>query len=317
MNTIVEKFASEDGNTIKYVHLDSSENTLKVGLSCSGDQTIDRRKAVIFLSSSVGCLQGCKFCFLTEKGCKYKALTTQEIINNCIDVISDAKEIIKDRYLKISFMGMGDAFASNIDMYQVVMSVFDYAIKNGCAMGVDGVDIGTSYPHTRNRQRTYSQIDRMNDILFKERYPLNPHNNYSYRTPHVDSHRTVVRLFVSMPTVNPKTKFTLMPKAESPNDIYSEVGMLYVDIIFHCIFLDGINDRPRDIHNMIFYFVEGQYEVRLLRYNRCPGSMFEESWRIEKIINTFKESKLKFKYQMSPGSEIMAACGMFMCKVKE
>jgi adenine C2-methylase RlmN of 23S rRNA A2503 and tRNA A37 len=315
MSKILEKFASEDGNTIKYIHLDGSENTLKIGLSCSGDQTIDRRKAVIFLSSSVGCSQGCKFCFLTEKGYTYKAIPTQDVINNCIDVISDAKEMIKDRYLKISFMGMGDVFASGIDMYNVVMSVFDYATKNGYCLGIDGVDIGTSYPYTRNRQRTYHQIERMNDVLFKERYILNPHNKYAYKTPHDNDHRTVVRLFVSMPSVDAKTKRLLMPKAENPNDIYSEVGMLSIDIIFHCIFIDGVNDSPKDIHNMIFYFVESQYEVRLLRYNRCPGSMFEESWSIDKIINTFKESPLKFKYQVSPGSEIQAACGQFLCKV--
>jgi adenine C2-methylase RlmN of 23S rRNA A2503 and tRNA A37 len=184
-------------------------------------------------------------------------------------------------------------------------------------MGVDGVDIGTSYPYAKNRKRIYSQIERMNDDLSKEKYNLNPHNKYSSRTPHENNRRTVVRLFVSMPSIDAKVKRTLMPSAEMPNDIYAEVALLDIDIIFHCIFIDGVNDRPKNIRDMISYFTESQYEVRLLRYNRCPGSMFEESWRIEKIIDTLKESPLKFKYQVSPGSEIQAACGQFICKVKQ
>jgi adenine C2-methylase RlmN of 23S rRNA A2503 and tRNA A37 len=317
MTTIAEKLVSEDGKTIKYIHLDGSENTLKIGLSCSGDQTIDRKKAVIFLSSSVGCLQGCKFCFLTEKGYKYQLLTTQSIINSCIDVIVDSKELIADRYLKISFMGMGDAFLCGIDLYQVVVSVFDYAVKNNIVLGIDGVDIGTSYPRAKSHHREFSQMERMNDVLIKEKYPLNPNNHYIDRTPHENNQRTVVRLFISMPTVDVRTKFLLMPRSEKPTDIYTEIGQLNIDVIFHCLFLDGVNDRPKDIRAIIAFFEEAQYEVRLLRYNRCPGSMFEESWRIDKIIETFKTSNLKFKYQVSVGSEIQAACGQFICKVRE
>jgi len=244
-------------------------------------------------------------------------LTTNDVIKSCIDVITDAKDLIKDRYLKISFMGMGDSFSCGIDLYYVVMSVFDYSIKNNLVLGVDGVDIGTSYPNAKSHNREFSQMTRMNDTLIKERYPLNPHNRYTDRAPHDKDHRTPVRLFVSMPTVDARTKYTLMPRSETPTEIYTEVGQLSIDVIFHCLFLDGVNDRPKDIRAMITFFEEGQYEVRLLRYNRCPGSMFEESWRIEKIIETLKKSNLKFKYQVSPGSEIQAACGQFLCKVRE
>lgn len=310
--TIKKKLISYDGQTIKYVHFDGSENTIKIGQSCSGDQKIDRKKAVLFVSSSVGCTQGCRFCFLTEKGMAYKSLSAKDIIKNCTDIIYDSREIINDKFLKISFMGMGDILTSSLDIYNISISIFDYS-KN-YTLGVDGVDIGTSFPYTKNIQRIYSQIDRLNDVLFKERYPLNIYNKYAFSTPHEKGMRTPVRLFVSMPSINPKIKYTLMPRSEAPNDIYSEVARLYIDIIFHLLFLDGINDSPKEINNIIEYFTESQYEVRLLRYNRCPGSMFEESWRIERIIDTFKKSKLNFKYQTSPGSEIMAACGMFICE---
>jgi adenine C2-methylase RlmN of 23S rRNA A2503 and tRNA A37 len=55
-------------------------------------------------------------------------------------------------------------------------------------------------------------------------------------------------------------------------------------------------------------------ELRVLRYNDSNNSELKESKKICSAIEELKNSDLKFKYQVSAGSDISAACGQFICR---
>jgi adenine C2-methylase RlmN of 23S rRNA A2503 and tRNA A37 len=306
---IVETYHAD--GVVKYIHANGLETTLKTIPTCGGSTN----KAVLFVSSSVGCRQGCKFCFLTAKKMKYCSVDTLMVINACKTVIDSAKDIIANKYLKISFMGMGEVLDSEINVFEVVKYIFDYTyLNNSMCLGIDGVDIGTSAPTVFNM----IQIDRIKmikyylDTFIKDKLDLNPDNDYSFRT--------TVRIFFSLHSIY--NRKMLMPKTRSLRDFNSLIRKFKnFNIIFHYMMLSGINDRVSDIVDISdyisWYNLADDVELRLLRFNKCPGLEFDESDRVQEAIDYFSKCNIKFKYQISAGSEIMAACGQFICKEKK
>ena len=98
---VMKLFRTEDQLVSKYVHDDGSETAIKCVSSCdtiknpiSGEleiNSIDRNKYSIFVSASAGCFMKCDFCYLTMKEMKYQKLTTNQVLQNLKDAISDRK----------------------------------------------------------------------------------------------------------------------------------------------------------------------------------------------------------------------------------
>lgn len=302
---IVERYETDD--VIKFIHANGMETALKTVPTCGNTSN----KAVLFVSSSVGCRQKCKFCYLTTKNMKYQYVDEDTIVEACKEVLEYVD--ISDKYFKLSFMGMGEAFDSCIDIHSITLDVISYALSNELVAGIDGVDIGTSAP-TKYDISTIDDIHFINEYLSDLRHsgiPFNPENNYR--------ERSLVRLFFSLHSTDNGCRRSLMPMARSMRDLNTLVRKFKMyNVIFHCMFLDGVNDSVSDIVNVrdyIFWQKDSQdIELRLLRFNKCADSKYFESPRIDEIINFFKQQDLKFKYQVSAGSEITAACGQFLCK---
>jgi adenine C2-methylase RlmN of 23S rRNA A2503 and tRNA A37 len=108
--SIVEKDENWDGDVIKYIHNNGNETTVKVGQSCTGGNT---DTSVLFLSTSIGCPQNCKFCWLTSKKYPYKRISKETIIYSAFEALDASIDKIKGTYLKLSFMGMGDFCAED------------------------------------------------------------------------------------------------------------------------------------------------------------------------------------------------------------
>jgi adenine C2-methylase RlmN of 23S rRNA A2503 and tRNA A37 len=105
-----------------------------------------------------------------------------------------------------------------------------------------------------------------------------------------------------------------MPNSLPVINIINKINKFKLDVIFHTFFLEGINDSMRNVDALAGLAMLGDIEFRLLRYNRCPGSPYKESQKIEQIIDFLSKSDILFKYQQSPGSEVLAACGQFICR---
>ena len=77
-----------------------------------------------------------------------------------------------------------------------------------------------------------------------------------------------------------------------------------------------MNDSDIEVEMLADYFSNTNSQLRILRFNKCKGSKFNESSKFDSIIERLY-SRLgddKLKIQASPGSEVSAACGMFLMK---
>lgn len=321
----METYKSKDGAVTKFVHDDGSETVLKFDQSCEG--TTKKNKAVFFISSSIGCEQGCKFCFLTQKKYPYIPLSSSEIVANVKEAIEASKPELKDKYVKFSFMGMGDcASLKQMELTNIVLLLISYVLSDGCCKGLDGIDVASSMPRKENTTSLIEELNFLNRYLYNAGtiFPgesilslCNPHNKYCADATTNQEERTIVRLFVSFPSVRYEVKHFLMPNSLDLLRLMNELDKARVSTIFHCFFLDGVNDTKLDIELLKELFTVRQYQLRMLRYNKCPGSSYYESQAIESIIQYFKDSKIFFKYQKSPGSEVLASCGQFICRKGE
>lgn len=309
---IIEVYSNTEKNVVKYVHANGAESTMKTASTCTNVSSESDNKAVLFLSVSAGCKQGCKFCHLTAKKFKHYPISTDTIIKSAIEVIKLSAKQIKGRYLKISFMGMGDVFCANVVMSEVAKKVFLYAYKKKMIKGIDGVDIGTSYPQV-DTESSYEEIQKLSEVLSYLDMPLNPlHWSASSNTS-----RTPVRLFISLHSTSDEVRKNLMPNTSEITKIFDEIRTLSNDVIFHYILFDGINDSADDIEALVSLFSYApfnSYELRLLRFNHLDKIQLKESLVVEDAIEKLLNSPLKFKYQLSAGSDVYASCGQFLCR---
>jgi hypothetical protein len=184
----MEIFKSKDGFVTKFIHDNGAETVLKTGPSCVSGEEIDKKKAVLFISSSVGCQQGCKFCFLTAKKYPFYKMNEEEIYQTAKEAIDASRDILKEKYIKFSFMGMGDCFAYDMDFDDIAIRLFHYVLDNNLVLGLDGIDIGTSMPATANIPGQLAKVENLHNY-FKDLYNdyMNPANSYTvYSIPNRD-----------------------------------------------------------------------------------------------------------------------------------
>jgi adenine C2-methylase RlmN of 23S rRNA A2503 and tRNA A37 len=320
---IVEVYKNKEEDVFKYMHLNGVENCLKISKNCTYSAVVkENNKAVLFVSSSYGCQQGCKFCYLTSKKIGYKRICYSEISQMIKNILLEQKNEIKDKYLKISFMGMGDVLSENFGLCFLIDDILKFVIENNICLGLDGIDIGTSFPKGVDKEY-FKYLEEINKFLHNfyienDKIKLNPRNKYSFDKKHDNESRTIVRLFVSLHSVDDSIRKLLMPKSESLDNIVKKLQFFNLDIIFHCIFFKGVNDKPHQCMNLEIFLLDNfkDSELRLLRFNKCDSIKedLNESEKVDDIIKYFSASNLKFKYQISTGAEIKAACGQFICK---
>jgi adenine C2-methylase RlmN of 23S rRNA A2503 and tRNA A37 len=317
----VEVYRSKDNQVAKYVHADGSETTIKTVASCANEFNlatgavepieVDRRKFTVFISASVGCPVGCKFCYLTSKKFPYYKLTPQQIINNVKEAVNaevQVKPELRKKYVKLSWMGMGDAFL--MDPKDLASTSYDLAEwivgDSGRAFGLDGVDIATCYPRTNYGWPHHLAV--LNDRL-EERFRLNPNR----------PERSAVRLFYSLHVTHNRRDIIPLAREESPSDDLfrlEDFRKWYgIDVVLHHMFLEGINDDEETLERIktIVYEILVGAELRILRFNECKGSIYKESSKFDELVRLYAASLPRIKYQISPGSEIQAACGQFLC----
>jgi 23S rRNA (adenine2503-C2)-methyltransferase len=315
----MEVYKTKDGLVTKYVHDDGSETAIKTVSSCGnvlnkitgeiGHVDVDREKFSVFISSSVGCPIGCKFCYLTIKKYPYRKLSGEEIFNNFKEAITHAlseNPALRKKYIKLSWMGMGDPMLRDpYELRRDTIKFIKFAVGDKGIFGLDGVDIGTVLPPCRGWQH---QLGTLDDYL--RRYRCNPNNV---------GKRSRVRIFYSLHSSFHFDRMKLIPivtpylnnsieMLKSFNEWYN------IDVILHHMFLDKVNDFDDEIKRISTISKNTGFEVRILRYNECENSPYKESKRFDEILKLCGKHLPKVKYQVSAGSEIKASCGQFLCK---
>jgi adenine C2-methylase RlmN of 23S rRNA A2503 and tRNA A37 len=315
---------SENEKVLKFVHNDGSETAIKYQHSCSHNEDLstklkDRNKFTVFISTSVGCFMNCSFCHLTIKKSKYIPLSEDRVFKNVTDAISEAVERnphLKDSYIKLSWMGMGDALIESKKVKDVSLKVLDWGLDLGAFKGLDGVDLSTVFPEgVKNRWEF--EFGELNSLLKK--YPSNPNNKISVQNSDGNiseqyKDRSPFRLFYSLGSLDEEIKKKIIPNSVSTKQAVEQLkkGVRGYNLIFHHVLLDGQNDSDREVANLCNFIKDNpENELRILRYNKADENTVETE-KLKNIISNLKEHTDKLKIQISPGDSVMAACGQFI-----
>lgn len=333
---------SDDNTVAKIVHDDNSETAIKTVSSCDthmeDDGTyvlneVDRNKYSVFISDSTGCYMKCKFCYLTIKNMKYKKLSYKNIVENITDAILNRiiacadgdLPRIHDKFVKLCWMGMGDAFINTERSKNATLEIMDSIMLRQQALGLDGVDMSTVMPKVGDVEETFAHLRELERLL--QKYPLNPHSNILVHRDETFSNtakmypaRSRFRLFYSLHSAIQETRDKMIPNAMPIDEAlhalldYSEDNKY--NVIIHHMFIDGFNDSVEEVDaliNLIKEYRLDEHELRILRYNECESSTYmHESDRFKEIIEQLMPHHPRIKVQISAGSEVKAACGQFL-----
>lgn len=301
---------TENREVYKYIHSNGTETAIKLLSNCDrGVSKQARDKYTVFVSSSYGCQMNCKFCMLHTKGTSYKPVdrvSTVANINEAIQNFTTEVPAAKEKALKLSWMSMGEPLLHREMVGVISQLIISHVLEEGLASSLDTIDIGTSLPSAIS----IADIRGLNDYL--QRYHL--YNKELKRLSSLD--RPMVRFFVSLMSAVPETRNFLIPGSR---DVIEKLSRLHhfldgTGMIVHHLLLEDVNDSEKEIDAVVDLMATRleDCEFRLLRYNHCNGSPFQESSKFDKIAKRLTRDLKKVKVQASPGSEIMAACGQFL-----
>lgn len=333
---------SDDRTVTKIVHDDSSETAIKTVSSCDTIMTedgefelneTDRNKYSIFISDSAGCYMKCKFCYLTLKEMRHTKLDGLHLFDNLREAVHERiiaqadgdLPHIQDKFVKLCWMGMGDAMINTHKVYATTQSMMNYIMQHELAIGLDGVDLSTVMPKIHDVTGALNELKRLDAAL--EEYPLNPHNDILVHRNKEFSNteltypaRSRFRLFYSLHSAIQSSRDDLIPNAMPLDKAipalveYSENNKY--NVIFHHMFMDGFNDSDEEVDALIALIEKYElqnYELRILRYNTCEVSTYiHESDNFKNIIRRLMNAHPHIKVQISAGSEVKAACGQFL-----
>jgi len=311
----MEIYKTQDNKVTKYVHTDGSETAIKHSFDSPTEQFGTFSKIInkfnVFISTSVGCPINCKFCYLTEKNVPYIKLTNDEIVTNVIDAITHQVEMcpeLKDQYVKLSWMGMGDAFINFQKTIDITFLLINEIMGKELCMGIDSIDISTTMPTNVDLDDVKIQINRLDDML----------NNV--KTNPLRSGMRLIRIFYSLHSSIENVRHHLIPYSKTIKDallVLANIPIKKAKIIIHHMILEGINDNDTDIKNVIAIMNLEQMktnQLRILRYNNCDASEYMETTNFENLIKQLYAGIADMKVQISPGSDVKAACGQFLLK---
>lgn len=330
----MEVFRTEDGTVTKVIHQDGSETAIKrvasqstfVNQESGEVETLftDRHKYSVFISASLGCYLSCPFCHLTLKRSVYRPLSgplanLQEAIESEVQRVPDLRE----RFVKLCWMGMGDALNQPSDVRSVSLALLDWIMEKRYAQGVDSVDLSTVMPKVR--PLWLDEFAALNDEL--SRYPHNPSSamleQAQFATYRRYANRSSFRLFYSLHSARQTTRDRLAPNTLPLGQAITLLREFWQagqrNIIFHQLFVQGLNDSLDEVL-AIAEFMNTHFpmaELRVLRYNHCDHSPYKEWPEIDRALKLLAREVPHFKVQQSAGKEVQAACGQFLVAVPQ
>lgn len=311
----MEFYQTQDKKVTKYIHDDGSETAIKHSFENPtedhGEFSKVTNKFNVFISSSVGCPIKCSFCYLTLKNVPFFTLSKEEITKNVINAITHQITMfphLKQQYVKLSWMGMGDACINMRKTIDSTEMIIDELLGNELCAGIDNIDISTVLPRSFKLGTMNTYINQLNNLLID--IPINP----------LRKNNPKIRLFYSLHSSLDAIREKLIPNSFIIKDAFEELKTIPPEIakvIIHHMFLDGVNDSKEEISNLITIMSDPKIknkQLRILRYNKCDASVNEESKHFVDIIKALHETIDNMKVQISPGSAVKAACGQFLLK---
>lgn len=332
----MKTYETQDQLVLKYLHDDNSETAIKAVSSCDTilnpitgkveHNSVERNKYSVFASVSAGCFMKCEFCYLTLKDMKYQKLSEDTILANLIEALTHQIKVnpaLSERYIKLCWMGMGDAIVAPEIVVNVTKRFLSYVFQNKYAKGLDGVDISSVIPNNTNPK--WIEAFKYLNLYLKD-IPKNPNNEVIVHSEQISSmvtrnkERSPLRLFYSLHSAVQETRDKIIPNSLPLTEAMVQLKFFSDfdrrNLIFHHMFMEGINDSDEEFEALIRFLVDWEiarhHELRILRYNHCDNTPIKESPRFEEFIKELAKVQQRLKVQISTGTEISAACGQFL-----
>jgi adenine C2-methylase RlmN of 23S rRNA A2503 and tRNA A37 len=215
-------------------------------------------------------------------------------------------------------MGMGDAIKKPEMVRDVTLRFLDWVFENGYAKGLDGIDLSTVMPKIKKPEFIGIFHNLENDL---RQYPLNEKysmDNHEFRNFEY-TRKNVFRLFYSVESAIQEKRENVIPNAMPLVDAANLLNQYQASgstLIFHHLLVEGLNDSEEELSALIHFMKKDfdQNELRILRYNYCSKSDYKESEKFISQIKSLSNNINKLKVQVSPGTEVSAACGQFIVK---
>ena len=228
------------------------------------------------------------------------------------------KPEMKERYVKLCWMGMGDAVNQPDMVYEATLLLMEWIMANGYAKGLDCVDLSTVLPKVGDAwiERFHAlnealKVYSMNPESFKvEQAEVSTHDHYEGRTP--------FRMFYSVHSAKQETRDKMVPRALP---VAQAVELLQrfrtpggPNLMLHQLFIEDLNDSEDEV-SALLHLLKQEFpgiELRILRYNFCDRSPHREWSNIDYAISRIASEHKALKVQTSAGKEVAAACGQFL-----
>ena len=322
-------YRTDDKKVTKFIHDDGSETCIKTVYSVdykpnptTGEvevKTTDRNKYSVFISASKGCPMSCSFCYLTIDNVPFGKLRYEQVINNIKEaILEEANNAdLRSRYVKICWMGMGEAILTPGLIRQGTLELLDWIMENDLALGLDGVDVSTVLPKVK--ADWWIDLAKLNTDLID--FPLNPNNksvvNREQGSLVEYKDRSRFRLFYSLHSAIQKNREKIIPNATPiAGAVPSLIKLMEegVDVIIHHMFLENVNDSEEELSALVQFMknMGNKNELRILRYNKHDRSDIRESDVFEKCVCYIHGKVEKVKVQVSYGLDVKSACGQFV-----
>lgn len=243
-------------------------------------------RTTLCVSSQVGCAAACEFCATGKMGVAQN-LEPAEIL----DQILQAGQLLaseKRRIRNIVFMGMGEPFHNEENLYQTLEALIDPQLFH--------------HSPTKILVSTVGIPEAM--IRCARRFPQ-------------------VNLALSLHSIRQETRERLIPLAKRfPLDqlqqTLREINKIQkCSVMIEYLMLDGVNDSLEEARELAAWLEGMNVHVNLIPYNpieEAPELSSTEAPQREAFAKVLKEAGLPTTIRYSLGSDIAAACGQLVKK---
>ena len=272
----------------------SEDKTVKFLLKLSDDKLVEtvlipfNKKYTVCVSSQVGCLMNCSFCYTGKQGFT-RHLHTREIVGQLLTVQKwlTQERPHEDVISNIVFMGQGEPLhnfdnvkdAIKIFISQFGLSLADHKITVSTSGYLPGLERWKAEMPSVNVALSLHSIDndkRSEIIPLNKKYPVNE----------------IIDLVESIP--EGKKRF----------------------VTYEYLLIDGFNDSILEAQNLGKRLAGSKAFLNLIPFNPFPGSPYQRPSedKITQFLNTVSQFGFPVTRRSTKGSEILAACGQLNSK---
>ena len=233
------------------------------------------------VSSQVGCSMGCAFCASTRGG-RIRNLSAGEILDQIFLVEQDAEV----RITNVVIMGIGEP----LDNFDNVMKFIELA-NEGMGIGQRKITLSTC--------GLVPQIEKLAERDLQINLAISLHAPFQERREQL------------MPIAK---KYSLKELLKVCNNYFTKTKRR---ITFEYALIDGFNDRPEDINELVALFKGIPCHINLIGLNPVTESVYKGSRNVNFFSSELKKKGLNCTIRRKIGENIDAACGQLRLKQKE